>query len=126
MNFKPTKEQERIFTFIKKRPENILIKAFAGCGKCLGIDTPVLMYDGTIKMVQDIVVNDLLMGDDSTPRKVLNTNIGYGDLYKINPIKGDSWICNDIHVMTIHHEYKNTFFSEAHIKIPAAGERNIQ
>ena len=108
MNFKPTKEQERIFTFIKKRPENILIKAFAGCGKCLGIDTPVLMYDGTIKMVQDIVVNDLLMGDDSTPRKVLNTNIGYGDLYKINPIKGDSWICNDIHVMTIHHEYKNT------------------
>lgn len=33
MNFKPTSEQERIFTFIKKRPENILIKAFAGCGK---------------------------------------------------------------------------------------------
>jgi len=33
MNFKPTAEQERIFTFIKKRPENILIKAFAGCGK---------------------------------------------------------------------------------------------
>jgi len=33
MNFKPTAEQERIFTFISKRPENILIKAFAGCGK---------------------------------------------------------------------------------------------
>jgi DNA helicase II / ATP-dependent DNA helicase PcrA len=33
MNYKPTKEQERIFTFIKKRPENILIKAFAGTGK---------------------------------------------------------------------------------------------
>jgi DNA helicase II / ATP-dependent DNA helicase PcrA len=31
--FKPTKEQEKIFTFIKKRPENILIKAYAGCGK---------------------------------------------------------------------------------------------
>jgi superfamily I DNA/RNA helicase len=33
MSLKATKEQERIFTFIKKRPENILIEAFAGCGK---------------------------------------------------------------------------------------------
>ena len=31
--FKPTKEQERIFMFVKKRPENLLIKAFAGTGK---------------------------------------------------------------------------------------------
>ena len=30
---KPTKEQERIFMFTKKRPENILIKAYAGAGK---------------------------------------------------------------------------------------------
>ena len=30
---KPTPEQEKIFLFIKKRPENILIKAFAGTGK---------------------------------------------------------------------------------------------
>ena len=33
MNVKPTKEQERIFLFVKKRPENILIKAYAGAGK---------------------------------------------------------------------------------------------
>lgn len=31
--FKPTPEQERIFHFIRKRNENILIKAFAGAGK---------------------------------------------------------------------------------------------
>lgn len=30
---KPTAEQERIFMFTKKRPENILIKAYAGAGK---------------------------------------------------------------------------------------------
>lgn len=108
MKNKPTEEQERIFLFTKKRPENILIKAYAGAGKCLGINTPILMYDGTIKLVQNIKIGDLLMGDDSTPRTVLNTNSGYGDLYKIIPTKGNSWICNDIHVMTIHHEYKNT------------------
>jgi DNA helicase II / ATP-dependent DNA helicase PcrA len=33
MSFKPTTEQERIFLFTKKRPENILIKAYAGTGK---------------------------------------------------------------------------------------------
>jgi len=33
MNNKPTEEQEKIFIFTKKRPENILIKAYAGTGK---------------------------------------------------------------------------------------------
>jgi len=33
MDHKPTPEQERIFLFIKKRTENIVIKAFAGTGK---------------------------------------------------------------------------------------------
>lgn len=33
MKFKPTPEQIRIFTFVEKRKENILIKAFAGTGK---------------------------------------------------------------------------------------------
>jgi len=33
MNHRPTPEQERIFLFVKKRPENVLIKAYAGAGK---------------------------------------------------------------------------------------------
>ena len=33
MIHKPTTEQERVFLFTKKRPENILIKAYAGAGK---------------------------------------------------------------------------------------------
>ena len=33
MNFKPTPEQEKIFHFVKNRPENLLIEAYAGCGK---------------------------------------------------------------------------------------------
>jgi len=33
MNHKPTPEQERLFLFVKKRPENVLIKARAGTGK---------------------------------------------------------------------------------------------
>jgi len=103
---KPTPEQDRIFKFTVKRPENILIKAYAGAGKCLGVNTPVLMYDGTIKNVQDVCVGDVLMGDDSTPRNVLNTNIGHGELFKVIPVKGDEWVCNDVHILTHHHEQK--------------------
>ena len=33
MSFKPTSEQQRIFKFIQKRPENIVIEAYAGAGK---------------------------------------------------------------------------------------------
>ena len=72
-----------------------------GVGKCLGKGTPVLMYDGSIKAVEDIVMGDLLMGPDSKPRTVLGTNIGYGEMYRIDPVKGDSWICNDVHVLTL-------------------------
>jgi replicative DNA helicase len=35
--------------------------------------TMLLMYDGTIKAVEDIEVGDLLMGDDSRSRKVRST-----------------------------------------------------
>ena len=38
---------------------------------CFGYATPIRMYNGTIKEVQDIVVGDLIMGDDSTAREVL-------------------------------------------------------
>ena len=49
----------------------IIIAARPGMGKCLGKGTKVLMYNGTLKKVEDIISGELLMGDDSTPRKVL-------------------------------------------------------
>lgn len=46
--------------------------AATGAGKCLGKDTPVLLYDGRVVPVQDVQVGDLLMGPDSQPRRVLS------------------------------------------------------
>ena len=103
---RPTQEQKKIFHYIDKRKENLLIEARAGAGKCLGVNTPILMFDGSIKNVQQIKIGDKLMGDDGQERNVLSTNIGWGDLYEIIPQKGDSWICNDVHIMTLHHENK--------------------
>ena len=100
-DFVPSEYQEKIFDWVQHGVGNALIRAKAGAGKCLGYDTDILMYDGSIKKVQDIKVGDLLMGDDSTPRKVLSTNVGYGHLKKIVPKKGNPWICNDEHILTL-------------------------
>lgn len=80
-----------------------LITGATGAGKCLGKHTPVLMYDGGIKNVEDIQTGDLLMGPDSRPRTVLSTTKGRGELFKIIPRKGQPWVCNDVHVLTLKH-----------------------
>lgn len=79
----------------------ILILGCMFSGKCLGKDTGVLMYDGTIKKVQDIKAGDLLMGDDSTPRRVLNTTKGFSKLYKIIPSFGKPYIVNEHHILSL-------------------------
>lgn len=75
-----------------------------GGGKCLGEGTPVMMWDGTIKPVEQVKVGDLLMGDDSTPRTVLSTTQGFGQLYKVTPKKGDPYIVNDAHILSLKYE----------------------
>lgn len=73
----------------------------AGCGKCLGVDTPILMADMTIKYVQDIVVGDNLMGPDGTPRKVLDTTTGRDMLYKVSQVKGLDYVVNSKHKLSL-------------------------
>jgi len=80
---------------------NTLGVAPTGAGKCLGRGTPVLMYNGTIKSVEDVGVGDLLMGPDSTPRQVLSTTTGWGPLYRVTPTKGDSYVVNDAHILSL-------------------------
>lgn len=74
-----------------------------GMGKCLGFGTPVVRYDGKIVPVETIRPGDKLMGPDSKPRTVLSTCRGNGPLFRIDPVKGESWICNDEHVLTVVH-----------------------
>lgn len=72
-----------------------------GSGKCLGKGTPVMMFDGTIKPVEDVVVGDKLMGDDSSPRNVLSIARGREKLYRVIPVKGDSYVCNESHIISL-------------------------
>ena len=83
-----------------------LITAHTGSGKCLKIDTPIMMSDGSIKLVQDIKVGNKLMGDDSTPRNVLGLARGIEPMYKINLSDGDSFGCNESHILCLKYNIK--------------------
>lgn len=72
-----------------------------GQGKSQKKGTPILMYDGNIKLVEDVKAGDLLMGPDSKPRTVLAAHSGWSPLYDIIPVKGETWGCNDVHILTL-------------------------
>jgi len=97
------KAKSNIYQAWQDGHKNVLLVLPTGAGKCLGKDTPVLLHNGVVKMVQDVKVGDYLMGPDSMPRRVLSTCRGESEMFRINPVKGDSWTCNDVHVLTLKH-----------------------
>lgn len=100
--------KQEILEFVAKKISNpnsrghvLALYGHAGVGKCFQKDTPILMFDGTIKMVQDIVPGELLMGDDSTPRTVLTLGNGRDTMYKITNVKGESYTVNSEHILCL-------------------------
>lgn len=83
-----------------------------GTGKCFSKDTPILMFDGTIKMVQDIVPGEKLMGDDSTPRTVLRLGNGRDTMYKITNVKGESYIVNSEHILCLKYSHSKCILND--------------
>jgi len=78
-----------------------LLELPCGFGKCLGKGTKLMLANGEFELVENIKVGDLLMGDDSTPRKVLSLARGREQMYKISSKKGDEYICNESHILSL-------------------------
>jgi superfamily II DNA or RNA helicase len=91
-----------------------------GAGKCLAKSTKVLMFDGSLKAVEDVKVGDLLMGDDSTPRKVLSLAHGTEEMFKVLPTKGEPYVVNRSHILSL----KMTTMRK-NIKYPSQNYRTI-
>ena len=86
---------------IDSRIHNMILTGSLGIGKCLGYGEKCMMFDGSLKEVQNIKPGEKLMGDDSTPRTVLSTTSGTGDLFQIYPAKGEPFVCNGDHVLCL-------------------------
>ncbi|PJJ60871.1 replicative DNA helicase [Hymenobacter chitinivorans DSM 11115] len=79
----------------------VIIAARPGMGKCLGKGTKVLMYDGTLRNVEDVREGELLMGDDSTPRRVLNIARGRERMYWVRQNKAEAYRVNESHILSL-------------------------
>lgn len=81
-----------------------IIRGKPGSGKCLDPETGVLMFDGSIKKIKNILTGEQVMGPDSQPRNVLSICSGEDRMYKIIPSKGKPFVCNEPHVLTLKGE----------------------
>lgn len=85
----------------KREIPHLLFYGQPGTGKCLAKGTLVRMFDGTIKPVEQIQSDELLMGDDLTDRSVLSTCNGKDLMYKIEQSNGITYTVNQAHILTL-------------------------
>lgn len=86
---------------IGKNHRGVLLFGINSTGKCLAPDTLVIKFTGHPVRAQEIKTGDLLMGDDSQPRKVLSTIEGIDNMYEIIPRTGDSFQCTGDHILVL-------------------------
>jgi hypothetical protein len=77
---------------------NCLITKLSGC---FAVDTPILLWNGAVKMCQDISIGDELVGDDGKKRIVQNLCIGQDQMYEVSQSNAMSYTVNSKHVLVL-------------------------
>ena len=72
-----------------------------GSGKCFGLGTPILMFDGTIRVVEEVKPGDQVMGPDSRPRSVLSTIRGESELFQVKQTSAMTYVVNAEHILSL-------------------------
>ncbi len=86
---------------------NTCVFAYGQTG-CFAKGTDILMYDSTEKLVEDIEIGDLIMGDDGTHRTVKKLFRGEQALYKVisKAYYLPNYIVNADHIMVLWQDNK--------------------
>lgn len=112
--------KEEILSFVCKRISNpdssdhvLALQGSNGVGKCFALGTEILMFDGTTKVVEEVKIGDILMGDDNKPRTVLSLGRGEDQLYRIvHKSTGDSYTVNSDHILVLRPKRQGTVVDE--------------
>lgn len=94
--------------FLKILDENNIKQIIVeyGATRCEYGENEVLMFDLSRKKVKDLKIGDILMGDNSKPRKVLRLEKNKGSLYKVKQNKAEDYIVNENHILVLQHTNK--------------------
>lgn len=68
---------------------------------CFQANTPILMWNQTIKMSQDIKIGDELIGDDGNKRVVLDICQGEDNMYEVIQNNGEKYVVNSKHKLVV-------------------------
>ena len=78
-------------------------------GKCFGRNTPILLWDGSVKFCQDIRIGDTLVNEKGEPTKVLKLFSGIDDLYEVKQMYGDNYVVSSGHTLTFKMLHKKSY-----------------
>ena len=96
---------------------NSCIFAYGQTG-CFAKETPILMFDNTIKNVEDIKIDDKIMGDNCSVRNVKKLFRGKQMMYKIKPVPEFNsvknipcYVVNQDHIMVVVKTTKSIIYT---------------
>ena len=71
--------------------------------ECFDPETPILLWNGNIKLAKDIIVGDLLIDDNGNPTRVKSTCSGMTTMYDIQQEKRNfmNYTVTDNHILTL-------------------------
>ena len=73
---------------------------YEGRGVCVASDTPIVLYDGTKKIADQIEVGDVLIGDDGCKRNVLSLMSGVDEMFRISS-NNKSYVVSSSHTLSL-------------------------
>jgi DNA gyrase/topoisomerase IV subunit B len=112
-------EQNLYDTIVKMANEfvgsnNIPLLYRDGMFGCVDPETPILLWNGNIKLAKDITVNDKLIGDDGKIRNIIEIVSGEDDMYDIIQTNGMTYRVNSHHILTIiYTDHKKLIWKES-------------
>tara|TARA_Y100000389_G_scaffold204794_1_gene259708 strand:- start:3258 stop:6056 length:2799 start_codon:yes stop_codon:yes gene_type:complete len=108
-----SKEDHHVCKDENLKSAEMIKKETKGCPKCgvrifkisgcFASNTPILMYDGTLKNSQDIKIGDKLIGDDGNIRNVTHLTQGYDKMYRIEQNNSENYIVNSEHTLVLYY-----------------------
>jgi len=83
---------------------------------CFAPGTEILMFDGSIKNVEDIKIGDQIMGDDGFyPKTVNQLYHDYDHMFTIHPNIGESYTVNRLHDLVLYCHNNNESYKKGDI-----------
>jgi superfamily II DNA or RNA helicase len=122
------KEPEHEERYYQERAEKALLEATHGAISmgCHRKGEKVLMYDGSLRSVEDIVVGDRLMGPDSMPRVVEELKTGLDSMYELETVNGQIMRVNGNHLLVLRRTNRSNLGTGLKRRLPSYRGKNPQ